>query len=274
MAQISRPFQIAALALVLFVAVWFVALHGHSSTSGSGSPAPSTPPPSAAAQAQKAAAPSPVYHGAAPGVSGLTRAIDKAHGAVATSQQNAKQLEEKSAQASSPTSSTTQAPTRAAPAAPAGSAVKSKAPAVPATTVKRRTSLPSNPTSSAFLAPQRAVEAELKQGKVVVLLFWNPKGADDVVAHDALKSLVGGHGSGKAGAEEVGRVFKGGIAKHVAVHEASQRSVASYGSITRGVQVYSTPTMLFINPHGRVITMTGSTDAYSIEQAIEEAKAS
>ena len=91
MAQISRPFQIAALALVLFVAVWFVALHGHSSTSGSGSSAPSTPPHSAAAQAQKAAAPTPVYHGAAPGVSGLTRAIDKAHGAVATSQQNAKQ---------------------------------------------------------------------------------------------------------------------------------------------------------------------------------------
>ena len=41
MTQISRPFQIALAALVLIVAVWFVALRGHSS-SGSSSEASTT----------------------------------------------------------------------------------------------------------------------------------------------------------------------------------------------------------------------------------------
>ena len=44
-----------------------------------------------------------VYHGSAPGVEGLTKAIAKAHGAVSTSEGNARQLEEKSAQATSTT---------------------------------------------------------------------------------------------------------------------------------------------------------------------------
>ena len=117
MTQISRPFQIALLAMGLFAAVWFFVLQGHSaSTTGSGSSASAPSAPAQSGKATPQARPSrappprsenatgcaePVYHGSAPGVEGLTRAIDKAHGAVATSQQNAKALEEKSAQASS-----------------------------------------------------------------------------------------------------------------------------------------------------------------------------
>jgi hypothetical protein len=267
MAQISRPFQIAIGALVLFAAVWFLALHGHSSTTGASSPSASAPAP----QAEKAPASSPVYHGPAPGVEGLTKAIAKAHGAVTTSQQNAKQLEAKSAQASSGTPPATAG---AAPASAAASAAapkastKTAAPAVPS--AARHPGTPRTAPSSTAASPQKTVEAELKQGKVVVLLFWNPKGADDVVARDALRSLVGSHGEGG----NADKIFHGGLAKQIAVHEGSQRAVASYGTITRGVQVYGTPTMLILNSHDRVITLTGSTDAYSIEQAIEEARTS
>ncbi len=104
MTQISRPFQIALVAVGLLAAVWLFALHGRSasSTESSGSAPASTPATTsgAAAQEKAAAAPTTVYKGAAPGVAGLTGAIAKAHGAVATSQQNAKELESKSAQAS------------------------------------------------------------------------------------------------------------------------------------------------------------------------------
>jgi cytoskeletal protein RodZ len=114
MAQLSRPYQIALGAVVVLGLIWAVALRAHGSNPSEPaptSPAASTPAPastaksassatSAAAEAKAAAAPTPIYHGAAPGVEGLTRAIAKAHGAVATSQQNAQQLQSKSAEAS------------------------------------------------------------------------------------------------------------------------------------------------------------------------------
>ena len=58
----------------------------------------------------------------------------------------------------------------------------------------------------------------------------------------------------------------------VAVQEAPASQVASFGSITRTVRVTGTPTLLIINKHGRTTTLTGLTDAYSIDQAIDEAR--
>lgn len=109
MSQLSRPYQIALVTLALLAAVWFVALRGHSSstqtgsgsTSGSAGSSASASATSAAAEAKAAAAPSKVYHGPAPGVEGLTRAIDKAHGAVAQSQREAHRVETSEPSASS-----------------------------------------------------------------------------------------------------------------------------------------------------------------------------
>jgi hypothetical protein len=257
MAQLSRPFQIALLAFGLLVAVWFVALRGHSSsTSGSGSaPAASAPAstPSASAQAEKAAAPSPVDKGSAPGVSGLARAIAKAHGAVTSSQQSAKQVEQESAQAST---ATTPAASGSSTASPAGSSATSKAsPTTTAPTVQTHgASAPGAASKSTLQSQQRAVEAELKQGKIVVLLFWNPKGADDVAVHKTLQALARRDRA------------------RTAVHEASASQVASFGSITRGVQVYGTPTIMIVNKRGQASTMTGLEDSFAIEQAIAEAR--
>jgi cytoskeletal protein RodZ len=275
MAQLSRPFQIAFVAVCLLAAVWLFALRGHStSTSGSGStavvstsapatskPASSSSTPSgsastAAAEAKSAAKPTHIYHGAAPGVEGLTRDINRAHHAVAESQQNAKALEEKSAQASGETApaqtvstTTPAAGASTATTAPSATAAPSTRATTPAT-AHVGSGAPKAASGVTVARDQREVEAELKQGKVAVLLFWNPKGTDDVLVHRQVQLL----------------------SKRAAVHDALASEVASYGSITRGVQIYATPTILVINKAGKTITLTGLQDVFSIEQAIDEAR--
>jgi hypothetical protein len=294
MAQLSRPYQIGLIVVALFAAVFVFALHGRSSSPGSPSaPAPaapaSTPASTPAAQAsanggstgsaaEQAALSHHVYRGSAPGVGGLSRAIAKAHGAAATSQKNNAQLEQKSAQASSVTASSTTTST------PAGSVTKhsvvvTHAPATPSaaasTTAASATGAAATKAPAAGPARQRAVEAELKQGKIVVLLFWNPRGTDDRVVHHQLKLMFAFHNNPATAKAEVvrhaGKFFGRNFNHTVVVHETLGASVAAYGSITRGVQVYGTPTLLILNSTGKTITLTGVTDAYGIEQAIFEA---
>jgi hypothetical protein len=253
MAQISRPFQIALVAVGLLAAVWLFALHGRSAstTESSGSAPASTPATTsgAAAQEKAAAAPTTVYKGAAPGVAGLTGAVAKAHGAVATSQQNAKELESKSAQAST-TGGSAATSTAAAP-----TATKAAAPAAPAHAPTTHTSTTVVKVTTGAPAGQKMVESDLAKGDVVVLLFWTPAGSADQSVHREVRTLATSQGK-------------------VAVHEASAGQVTYFGSITRGVQVNGTPTVLVINKHGRTIVLTGLQDAYAVRQAIAEARAS
>jgi hypothetical protein len=258
MTQLSRPFQIVIVAFAFFVLVWFVALRGHSpsTSSGSGASAPAASAaapaaPSGAAEAQKAAAPTRVYHGAAPGVEGLTRAINKAHGAVAQSQQDAKRFEKAEPSGASATSGETAAAasshtsTAAAKAAPAP--VKRSAPAA----AKSHAATPAAASSM-----QTVVERELHEGKTVLILFWSRHGADDVAVHQQLQAAAHALG-GK-----------------VAVHEAAAGQVGAFGAITHTIQVYQTPTLLVVNTHGQATTITGLTDAFSIEQAVSESRQS
>ncbi|HEY4450331.1 MAG TPA: hypothetical protein VGN13_01910 [Solirubrobacteraceae bacterium] len=264
MAHISRPFQVALAAVGVLALVWVLALHRPSSGS---SEVKSTARPVAAASASKTAgaaggasakgsshgAAAGIYKGAAPGVEGLTRALAKAHAAVATSQQNAKQLQEKSEQASnagtapattSVTPSSTRLAARATPAAKSAPAASPHRVAKPAP--HRSASLP-------VLANQHLVEAELKHGKTVVLLFWSPNGSDDIAVKQALGKLA--------------------RAQHgLAVHVTTPGQVASFGTITRGVQVYGTPTILVVAQHGRTVVLTGLQDSYAIQQAVTEAR--
>ena len=96
--------------------------------------------------------------------------------------------------------------------------------------------------------------AELKQGKVVVLLFWNTRASDDRSVHAVLRE-VDRHG-GK-----------------VAVHSASVNRVADYTAITSGVQVLGSPTALVINSKGQAKQITGFNDARAIDQAVGDALA-
>ena len=203
--QLSRPLQIALAAVFLFAAVWFLALRAHSvSPGGSGSSAGTPAPPAAGAAEKTAASPTPIYKGPVPGVAGVSRAIDKAHGAGSSVASNG---------------------------SPAGATAPGGAPA----------------RSSAAPARQALVEGALRRGEIAVVLFWSPQGADDLAVRAELQ-----------------RVDKG-----IAVFEASPSEVTSFGSITRTVRVYQTPTILIVNPRGQATTLTGLTDAYSIQQAID-----
>jgi len=256
MTQLSRPFQIVLVVFVLFAAVWFVALRGHSASgggAGSSTSSPASPP------AAKPAAPSTPYHGSAPGVAGLTRAIEKAHGAVAQSEQNAKRLQEKSAQASGETSSGPAATTPATTSKTGTGAARAVTPKSAATAPKSASSAtgaPSASPSKAGGAPsmQATVEGALKRGKLVTVLFWNPKGIVDQVVNRELRSV--GHASGGK----------------VAVFAARASQVGSFGSFTKAVQVNETPTIVVVNPRGQATTLVGLTDTFAIEQAIAEVK--
>jgi hypothetical protein len=288
MAQVSRPFQIALLAVAVIAAVWAVALRGSSKTVTPAAPASvASTPPSASTEAKSASggsggansagAHSKIYHGSAPGVNGLTRAINKAHGAVATSEQNAKQLEGKSAQASGETTSGTSAPSasKSASASTPAAASKSASASKPASGSQAAKSTASKSAQAGLPARERSVEKALSAGKVVVILFWNPNGADDVAVHHELQLLLKAHrsvGSHGQVAESLVKTFGRELDRKIAVFEASAAQVATFGSITRGVQVSGTPTTLIVNPKGQTTTLTGLQDGYAIEQAINEAR--
>jgi hypothetical protein len=126
-------------------------------------------------------------------------------------------------------------------------------------------------------AGQRTVEAELAKGNVAVVLFWNPNGADDVIVHRELQLLVHVHHKiqpfeGNPVVKRLLKVFGLELDKKIAVTEAPSSAAASYGSITRSIQVYGTPTLLMIDKQGKTIVLTGLQDAFSMEQAIDEAR--
>jgi hypothetical protein len=272
MTQISRPFQIGLLAVALFAVVWFLVLRGHSSSgTGAGSSAPaaatSAPTSQSSAGGGTPASTATTYHGSAPGVAGLTRAIDKARGAVAQSQQSAKQLSQKSALPSKAAHAQGESSTHSsAPATSSSVATHSKSASHASTTAAKatpKTAAPSVPVHGSETAPQAksglppmqlAIESELKQGKVAAVLFWNPKGSvDATVRHELQAAAHKLHGK-------------------LAVHVALSSQVGSFGDFTHTVQVYSTPTILLINKAGKTASLTGLTDAFSINQAVGEVK--
>ena len=272
MTQISRPFQIALAAVALLLVIWVVALRGHSAGGSSSSapaaasapaPASGSASPASGAGASKSApgggtpaSSGGIYHGSAPGVAGLTRAIAKARGAVKLSEQNAQQLQRQSAQASSAGSSGASTQSTASPSNPAGAKPAGAKPATPKSATGTARKLAST------TAKQSLVESELKSGRTVIVLFSSSKGAVDAVVRGQLALL---------------HVFLKSTAtlpqnREIAVHYASPSEVGAYGTVTRSLQILQTPTILVITPSGRTKTLTGFVDAYAIRQAIKEAR--
>jgi hypothetical protein len=300
MAQLSRPYQIILGVVVVFGLIWAVALRSHSSNpSEPTASAPKTPSSSSAngSSGGNAATPTKVYHGAAPGVEGLTKAIAKAHGVVAESQHNVQeqaghaQALSGEAQASARTTHTTAAgkttqsvtvthKTNAAPSlahrtvttvhktstqahGTTTTVTHTSATTVHKVTPAHRVTAPTKPTvrvhstvkhSSTKPAQQVTVEHELAQGKTVMLFFWTPSSTVDQQNVAQAKTLVARS--------------KGTLTLHLAL--ANQ--VGEFGTITEVVHVYQTPTILIVNKHGVVSTLTGLTDVFALEQAVQEAQ--
>ncbi len=234
MAQLSRPYQIALAVVAVLGLVWAVALRAHgpgsspsepvstkataaaTSSAGTASASSST---NAAAEAKAAAAPTPIYHGAAPGVEGLTRAIAKAHGAVATSQRNAQELQHKSGEASQETqtpSTTSGTSTSSATSQKSLTVVHRTVTHATAqrTVTKTHVRVTKSANQNAAKAhpgrsPQQvAVEAELARGKTVMLVFWDPKSSVDrdvLTAGGCLGGWLERHCDGPRGFVQPGR---------------------------------------------------------------------
>jgi hypothetical protein len=294
MAQISRPFQIVLVVVCLFAGVWLFALHGHSSSAGSSTPSPavSTSTSPAPAEAAAKAAPKPAQTHGGSSLGGLSHAIAKAHGAAAISQHNAQQVEQKSAQASGEPSKGATTAAHTGSSAHTGSTVHTGS---SATTTGRHTAVTAptavnhaavktqstNPQTGAGRTPARQVlvERALDEGKVAVILFWNPKGTEDTIVNNELQVLEAVHHLIRplARTPQVRQQLKASgleSEKPFAAFQSTASQVASYGSITRGVQIYATPTILVINKSGQTTVLSGLQDAFSIEQAIDEARSS
>jgi hypothetical protein len=279
MAQLSRPFQIALGAVLLFAVVWFVALNGHGSSSGS-TPVASTSAPTPTPASTPSAHPAP----GSTHIEGMTRAVAHAHEAVAASQRTADKSANSSAEAPSQGASATSSSTTVTTehgtvhtsttvvtkhgATGASAAVTTKHVVTPA---------PHKVAADGIPPRQAAIESELKRGEVAVVLFWNPKGADDNIVHEELQILLAAHHEvavhpNKAQVRKLRLATGLELEKKIAVHYASAAQVASFGTFTKTVQVYGTPTILVINKQGAVTTINGLTDAFAIEQTIDEAR--
>lgn len=256
MAQISRPFQLALVLVAVLALAWFTVLRAHLSTSGDGSSSSGSSAPSASTTSKTSKAgeiehnqgkATPVYHGAAPGLQGLSKDIRRAHEAVGASQTQAHKLEGTSASAGTAPVAGSHA---SAPATRATHTASSTAHHPATVTHASHTSASGSQTSRAS-----TVQSQLHAGKVVLLLFWNPRSSDDQAVH--------------AQVQAAGRSLK----PKVALDFAKASEVGGFGTVTRDVSVLQTPTLLIINQKGLATTITGLTDAFSIEQAVREAGA-
>jgi hypothetical protein len=231
MGQVSRPLQVVLVGALLFGAVWLVALRPKT---GSGSSAPPARHP----------APTSTSPATGPGSSlpgSLGRAVTKARGAAGQSDAANQNLQQaaggQAAATAQPAPITAQPPTAAGPTA-VGRSVGGTLGALPS----RATASPT------------AVREAMSDGKVVVLLFFNPRGADDQLVRGEL-GQVSTHG---------GRAF---------IVSAPVREVSRFDSVTRGVQVLQSPTVLVIDRAHHARTLVGYTDRAEIGQWVSAAVA-
>lgn len=232
--------QIALVAVVLLAGMWFTVLRPKSDDGGGTStPAPAAATPDASASK------------AAPGVKGLTRAVDKAKGAAATSDAT-------NAKVQAATGGTTAAGTSAAKTAPAKAAPAKAAPTAKAAPVKKlkaskpvtAAKKPAKPVAA--VDPSTKLLAHLSQGKVVVLLFHG-NGADDRAARHAARQLAA-------------------FDKKVVVAQTSISNVGRYEAITRGVEIMVAPTIVVIGKDRKARVVTGYTDVDVLRQMVGDAR--
>jgi hypothetical protein len=214
MAQIALPFRIVLVAVLVLGALWFTVLRPKDAATEPAAPA-------------------------APGVTGLSNAVDKAHGAAAASDAANAKLD----------------------AATGGQDAAAGASSAPSATSSGTTS--ANGTAKAKASkvdgvaagdPSASLVRALGDGKVVVLLFAGNRAVDDRAARRAVHA--------------VGR--RGGA---VVVRLAGPREVGKYEAITQGVKVNQFPTVLVIGPDRVAKPITGFTTGGEVDQFVADAVA-
>ncbi|HTN25144.1 MAG TPA: hypothetical protein VL120_14225 [Solirubrobacteraceae bacterium] len=95
---------------------------------------------------------------------------------------------------------------------------------------------------------------EMKAGKVVVVLFWDAKAADDIATRGVLRGLDLHRGK-------------------VAVHVVPITQVGRYPAITEGITIAQSPTTLVIGPKRSARVIVGLTESKELSQAVDDALA-
>jgi hypothetical protein len=213
----------------------------------------------------------------APGVKGLTSAIDKAKGASAASDAANAKIQKATggapAAAAKPAAAPTPAAAKATPATGKGvrSTAPTKAKAKSAASVKAGTKAaapaaakvkPAAATAPATAAT-KAVDVDvdpsarllkfLDKGKTLVILFHGA-GADDRGARKAV------HRTAKADPKHV-------VSAYIPIGD-----VGKYEAITTDVQVLSAPSILVIGTNGKATLLTGYVDAAVVRQTVGDAR--
>jgi hypothetical protein len=240
--QVSRPMQIALVAVVLLAGMWFTVLKPKPEGAVS---APAAATPAATPAADASAAP------AAPGTTGLANAVDKAKGAASTSDAaNAK------VQAATGDSSAAAKPSADAAAQPAATKAKpTKSVAAgrkPGTKAAAKKAAAAQPAVA--VDPSDRLLAYLPKGKTLVILFYG-KGADDAAARKAVHRT----------ALKDQRM----VSAYVPISK-----VGAYEAITAGVDVLTSPTVMVIGTNHKATTLTGFIEAATVQQAVGDARRS
>ncbi len=213
MSQISPPIRIVVVAAIAFLGVYMLFLR----------PKDEVIPP---------ADPAPNVQTGAPAVSQPGKVAQAAQGAVSAADGQLKQQEsvdgvdagEAAAGSKSTTTKTTPSTTPAAPEAP----------------------------SLDLAGLPKPVAKAIRHNKVLVLLFWNKKSADDKAVHAALAHVDRWHG-------------------RVSVQSAPIKKISKYGRIARGVDVEQSPTVVVVDPSLRADTLVGYVDSDTINQSVVDA---
>jgi hypothetical protein len=219
MSQISPPIRILALCAVGFLAAWMLFLKPGE---------PAVEPVAAPAGTPAVAA------GGAPAQTGPGRVAEAAN--------------DLKANAARSTGSEENA-VGGTPAAPAAGS----APAATGAAATPAVAADSKAMSAAVKAgmPARIIKA-IEKRKIVVLLFWNPKAADDQAVRKEMR---------QADAYRKKTVFA----------TAKISDIARYGQITRGVDVKQSPTVVVVDRKLNAEALVGYQDRAAIEQAISDA---
>jgi hypothetical protein len=270
--QVSRPMQIALVAVVLLAGMWFTVLRPKpAADTATVTPATVTPAP---------AKTEPV----APGVKGLTSAIDKAKGAAATSDATNAKIQK--ATGAAPVAAAP-APAAAKPAA-AKPAVAKATPAKPATASKgvkstepakakaKTTAAVKTGAKVAAPAAAKTAPAAAKAPATAVKKPVDVDPSDRLLAFLAkgktLVILFHGAGADDRGARKA--VHRAALAdpKHIVSAYIPIGDVGKYEAITTDVQVLSAPSILVIGTNGKATLLTGYVDAAVVRQTVGDAR--
>lgn len=238
MNQVSRPLQIVLVVMLGFVCVWYLALRPKTSA------APAVTPPAPAAVDKKPTPENSIAKGQFKAVDKAQATRDEANADAARRSADPGNTAPSAPSASAPSVKRSAAGAEASAASGADRAGRSVT-AVPPPTDAEREAGPVRELPSTVMA---ALDAR----KVVVLLFWDRRSAEDRAVAKAV-----------AGADR-----RGGA---VVPFLASVKDVSRYSRITSGARVTQSPTVLVIDRQRVAKRLTGYLDRTNVDQAVDSA---